>query len=112
MIANPALPKSQRTLAHWFNTDAFAPQALFTAGSAPPVVLHGPPQRRLDLSLFKDVELHKPWTLQLRAEIYNVTNTPSFQNPSGALGSAAFGSISSTGNAPPRQMQFAAKVLF
>ena len=54
----------------------------------------------------------KPWTLQLRAEIYNITNTPSFQNPSGALGSAAFGSISSTGNAPPRQMQFAAKVLF
>jgi hypothetical protein len=49
---------------------------------------------------------------QLRAEIYNVTNTPSFQNPSGSLGSASFGSISNTGNAPPRQMQFAAKVLF
>ena len=112
MIADPALPKNQRTLARWFNTDAFVPQALFTAGSTPPVVLHGPPQRRVDLSLFKDIDLRKPWTLQLRAEIYNVTNTPSFQNPSSALGSAAFGSISSTGNAPPRQMQFAAKVLF
>ncbi len=112
MVANPELPKDQRTLAHWFNTDAFVAQALYTPGSAPPIVLHGPPQRRLDLSLFKDVTLRNPWKLQLRAEIYNVTNTPSFQNPSGALGSAAFGSISSTGNAPPRQMQFAAKLLF
>jgi len=112
MVANPELPESQRTLARWFNTDAFVPQALYTPGSAPPIVLHGPPQRRLDLSLFKDVVLRNPWKLQLRAEIYNVTNTPSFQNPNSALGSAAFGSISSTGNAPPRQMQFAAKLLF
>ena len=50
--------------------------------------------------------------LQIRVECYNVTNTPSFANPNGALGNAAFGTISSTGNSIPRQMQFAAKLLF
>jgi hypothetical protein len=107
MTGSPELASNR-----WFNTDAFVAQALYTPGSAPATVLHGPPQRRVDMSLFKDLALHTPWKLQLRAEIYNITNTPSFQNPSGALGSAAFGSISSTGNAPPRQMQFAVKLLF
>ena len=50
--------------------------------------------------------------LQLRAEVYNVTNTANFANPNAQLGNPAFGSIASTGNAIPRQMQFAAKLLF
>ncbi len=49
--------------------------------------------------------------MQLRAEAYNVTNAVNFGNPNGALGNAAFGTISGT-NGTPRQMQFAAKVLF
>jgi hypothetical protein len=48
----------------------------------------------------------------LRYEVYNVTNTPSFQNPVNTLGSANFGSLTTTGLAIPRQMQFAAKLLF
>jgi hypothetical protein len=39
-------------------------------------------------------------------------NVANFASPSTALGNAQFGSISSTGNSIPRQMQFAAKVLF
>ena len=50
--------------------------------------------------------------LQLRAEIFNVTNIPSFASPNANLGTAGFGSITSTGNAIPREMQFAAKFLF
>ena len=49
--------------------------------------------------------------LQLRMEVYNVTNTPSFGNPNGQLGNAAFGTITNT-IGTPRQMQFAAKLLF
>ena len=44
-------------------------------------------------------------------EVYNVTNTPSFGNPNGQLGNAAFGTITNT-IGTPRQMQFAAKLLF
>ena len=104
-IANP-------TVAQWFNTSAFAAQTINTIGNAPRNVLHGPPQRRIDLSLFKDVALAATAKLQLRLESYNITNTPSFANPAAALGAPGFGSITSIGNSIPRQMQFAVKLLF
>lgn len=47
----------------------------------------------------------------MRVEAYNVTNAVNFSNPNGALGNAAFGTITST-NGTPRQMQFALKLLF
>jgi hypothetical protein len=68
--------------------------------------------KRIDLSLFKSVSLSGQIQLQLRAEVFNVFNTPSFGNPNAALGTAGFGSITTIGNNIPRQMQFAAKVLF
>jgi len=112
LVGNPELPKSQRTVDRWFNTDAFQPQALFTLGNSPATVLHGPPQRRIDLSVFKEFATSGSTRLQLRYEVYNLTNIANFQNPNSQLGSPAFGSISSTGNSTPRQMQFAAKLLF
>ncbi len=56
--------------------------------------------------------IHSSTRLQLRAEVFNITNTPSFATPNANFGTAGFGSITSTGNAIPRQMQFAAKLLF
>jgi hypothetical protein len=100
------------TVDQWFNTAAFVAQPINTVGNAPRNVLHGPPQRRLDLSLFKDFGLSTTAKLQLRIECYNVTDTPSFANPAAALGAAGFGSITSIGNSIPRQMQFAVKMLF
>src|SRR6202007_2070716 len=99
------------TVAQWFNVNAFAPQAINTVGNAPRNPLHGPPQRRLDLSLFKAVALTATTKLQLRIEGYNITNTPSFANPINTLGAPGFGSINSIGNSIPRQMQFAVKLL-
>jgi len=112
MVCDPKLPKDQRTLQKWFRTECFAPQAQFTPGSTPGTVLHGPANRRLDLSLFKDFTVSGETKLQLRAEVYNVTNTPNFVVPNSGLGNANFGSISSTGNNIPRQMQFAIKYIF
>lgn len=81
-------------------------------GDSPATLMHGPSQRRLDLALFKELKLYASSTLQLRYEVYNVTNTPSFQNPVNTLGSSNFGSLTTTGLAIPRQMQFAAKLVF
>jgi hypothetical protein len=96
-----------------FDITAFQAQPVDTIGGQ--IVqrnrMHGPIQRRLDMSLFKDVELSATARLQLRMEVYNVTNTPSFANPNGQLGNAAFGTITST-LGTPRQMQFAVKLLF
>ncbi len=56
------------------------------------------------------VPLRAGTALELRAEIFNVTNTPPLGNPNGVLGTAAFGSITSAGD--PRVVQLAAKFHF
>jgi len=56
-------------------------------------------------------------SLQLRAEIFNLTNTPQFNNPNASIGSPQAGVINSAGSPPSfqrtsRQIQIAAKLLF
>ena len=110
MSGDPTI--SNPTVAQWFNTAAFTPQTINTIGNAPRNPLHGPPQRRRDVSLFKDVAMASTVKVQLRVECYNLTDTPSFANPNSGLGAPGFGSITSIGNSIPRQMQFAVKLLF
>jgi hypothetical protein len=72
---DPVLPKDDRTVAKYFNTAAWVVQPAGTLGNAPRTFMHGPPQRRLDLAIFKQVGLGGQHSLQLRYEIYNLTNT-------------------------------------
>jgi len=109
-IADPNL--GNPTVEKWFDPAAFVAQPINTAGNTGRNSLHGPPQRRIDLSLFKNLSLTTSTRLQLRAEVFNLTNTPSFGLPNANFGTAGFGSITTTANAIPRQMQFAAKLLF
>jgi hypothetical protein len=111
LVGNPEL--DDWTTTRFFDTTAFQAQPVNTIGDqiVQRNLLHGPSQKRLDMSLFKDVQLGGEARLQLRMEVYNVTNTPSFANPNGQLGNAAFGTITST-LGTPRQMQFAVKLLF
>ncbi len=109
LIANPVA--SNPTIQQWFNTGAFVAQAVNTAGNAAPFLLYGPPQRHLDISLFKEFDVKERLKLQFRAESYNITNTPSFANPGASFGTAAFGVVSGI-IGTPRQQQFALKLLF
>ena len=89
------------------------PQAAGTIGNEGRNILTGPANRRLDLSLFKNFSINESMKIQFRVEGFNVTNTANFANPSGALGSAAYGTISSLQSlATPRQIQLALKFLF
>ncbi|MBL8140719.1 MAG: TonB-dependent receptor, partial [Acidobacteria bacterium] len=99
------------TIGKWFDTSCFVGQTLNTLGNSGRNNLYGPPTRRIDMSVFKDFFLGAN-KLQFRAEVYNLTNTASFGVPNGSLGNAAFGTITTTANNPPRQFQFAAKFLF
>ena len=111
VIANPNL--SHPTISQWFNTAAFAPQAIGTIGSEGRNILTGPPYRHFDLSLFKDFKIQERYTLQARFEAYNITNTPNFSNPGATLGTSTFGVISSTrGASTPRDLQFALRFSF
>jgi hypothetical protein len=67
----------------------------------------------------KDTNIFKDWTLQFRAECFNVANHPSLGTPDTTLqdGSVAsggtFGQITlNSQNYAPREIQFALKLLF
>jgi hypothetical protein len=114
---NGSLPKGQRTLSHWFNTAAFANPAAGTWGNSGRNILQGPGTKTVDFSLFKDTHLTESKILQLRAEVFNLANTPLFNNPGATVGSPAIGIISSatsdvTFQRTERQIQFAAKINF
>ncbi|MGA8271543.1 MAG: hypothetical protein WB919_08285, partial [Candidatus Sulfotelmatobacter sp.] len=91
-----------------------------------PDQLAGPPFKRLDFSTFKNMQLTERFTLQFRAEFFNIFNHPNFSAPnfggngvvsvsgSGNYTSSTFGEIGSTRDSPydPRQIQFALKLLY
>jgi hypothetical protein len=84
----------------------------FKHGNAGRNLVTGPGLTEVDLSLFKNFPLHSERAkLQLRLEAFNVSNTPSFNNPASTFGTSTFGSIDST-LIPNRQVQVAAKILF
>jgi len=112
VVCDPNLPSDQRTLTRWFNTACFVPETMLTAGNAPRNVMTGPTAKRMDLSFFKNISLAASRRLQLRWEIYNLTNTPVFNVPGSQLGTPTFGVISNVGNSIARQMQFAARFTF
>ena len=86
----------------------------------------GPGFHRLDFSTFKGVQLNERFSLQFRAEFFNILNHPNFNAPnfggngvvavsnSGNFTSGTFGQIGSTRDAPydPRQIQFALKLYY
>ncbi len=101
------------SLDRYFDTSAFVQQDFGTLGNSGRNILFAPSFKKVDLSLFKQFDLREPWTLQFRAECYNITNTPGFGAPNTILGDPGFGTISDTNhNYTPRQFQFALKLLF
>ena len=70
----------------------------------------GPSFQKLDLSIFKGFQIKERYRIEFRAEAFNITNTPSFSNPSNTnfADSVSFGRITST-RSPARQMQMALK---
>jgi len=109
LVGKPSLPSGERSPSRFFNTAAFATAPQFTIGSASRNPVRGPAYRDLDLALVKHTTLFGETGLELRAELFNVTNTPAFAQPNGSLGSPAFGSITST-TTDPRVMQLAIRL--
>ncbi|HTZ74066.1 MAG TPA: carboxypeptidase regulatory-like domain-containing protein [Candidatus Aquilonibacter sp.] len=115
----------------WFNYNCFVHPVAGTLGHMDPNQLFGPPQRRLDFSLFKTFQLNERFGLQFRTEVFNLFNTVNFNTPAGT--SLSYQSLNGVANAgpinpgvgtpagsinavnanwAPRQIQFALKVLF
>jgi hypothetical protein len=75
--------------------------------------VRGPGWWNIDLSLFRQFPIGKKLTLEARAEAFNLTNTPHFNNPNGNASSGAFMTITGTSaNAPERQFRLGLRVQF
>jgi hypothetical protein len=108
---SPTLPGSQRSPARYFNTAAFSAPAPFTLGNSGINNVTGPPLWSVDTSLFKNFQVTERVDLQFRGEFFNVLNHPNLATPNSSLGVAQFGTVTAQ-TVPPRQIQFALKVVF
>ena len=110
-VSDPTLPSSERSTARWFDTSAFQVAPQFTLGNSSRNPVRGPGYRNVDLALVKRTPLGSGRTaLELRAEAFNLTNTPPLGAPNAVLGSPGFGSITSAGD--PRVVQLGVKLIF
>ena len=86
-------------------------------------MVRGPGQHNLDMAVERVFPVKETSSFLLRAEFFNVTNTPQFGNPNTGLGygnpnlpavaSSTFGQITGEEGGPhPRIIQFAAKYVF
>jgi hypothetical protein len=109
LVGDPTLPADQRTPAQWFNTAAFAVAPQFTIGSSSRNPVRGPGYRNVDLAVMRRIPLGAP-ALELRAEVFNLLNTPPLGAPAAVLGAANFGTITTADD--PRVVQLALKLVF
>ena len=114
-IANPEI--SNPSIKQWFNTSAFAAET--PIGNFNPAtyehrnILFGPHYRHFDPSVFKNFAITERLNLQARIEVFNISNTPNFGQPSAAFPSATFGTITSTRTgSTPRQVQGSLRLSF
>ncbi len=120
VIGNPNLPGDRRTLARWFNTEAFLPPEKMIQGQfgdSGRNILIGPGFSQWDLSVIKNFEIGEKARLQFRAESFNFLNHPSFTGIDTTVRFDAAGRPTQTygavnGAGPARVLEFGLKLLF
>jgi len=86
-------------------------------GDLPRNFFPGPGTHTWDTSLVKNITINERVTTQLRAQVYNLTNTPQFQNPDTHIGDISpvngFGALFTPRVSPPnRELELALRVSF
>lgn len=78
---------------YWFTASSFGNPAAGTIGNVGRDILRGPRLFAINASIFRRFSITERWKLEFRAEAFNATNTPEFDQPDTTLGDAAFGQI-------------------
>ena len=102
---------ANRSIDHFFNTDAFASAAKFRWGTAGRNTVIGPGINNWDFSIFKTFAIDEKRRIQFRSEFFNLFNHPEFGFPGSSIGTAQFGRISGT-TRDPRDVQLSLKLLW
>jgi len=80
----------------WFSTSSFSQPTGVTFGDTGRNIFSGPGFFAVNLSLFKNIQIHERYNLQLRLESFNTTNTPEFANPQTNLTNSNYGYVTAT----------------
>jgi len=117
----PLYPATQ-TWVQWANPGAFSAPGQYTFGNAGRDILRAPGEADWDFSLIRKFKLTESKTLEVRAEMFNILNSPNFTIPNGDASCACFGQIGNTvqpiagqasgGPGDPREIQFAMRLTF
>jgi hypothetical protein len=101
---------SAPSVAKWFNTAAFSAAGPLVIGNSSRDPVRGPGIQNADLMVGKTFRINERINFEFRAECFNVSNTPAFNDPNGSLGNTAFGTITVASN--PRSFEFVGKIHF
>jgi hypothetical protein len=110
VLRNPNLPKDQRTLTRWFDTDAFRQPEMYRFGNQGVNLLRADGTVNLSFSALRNFRVTEGKRLQFRGEFFNVLNHPQFNVPGRVLGAAGFGIVS--GARAARIIQLGLRMVF
>ena len=106
----------------WLNPASFQQNAVLTFGDSGRNAFRGSGFHGFDFSILKNTKFRENWTVQFRAEFFNLTNHPNFALPNNVLASPSFGALFQTpdaaqnnvglGSGGPRLIQFGLKLSF
>ena len=99
-----------KTVAEWFNTNAYTPPPFGFYGNAGVSTVNGPGLDNWNIGFFKNFGIRESTSLQFRAEMFNIWNRANFNSVATTAGAGGFGQV--TGALDPRIMQLALKLIF
>ena len=104
------LPANQRSTGRWFNTSAFVAPPASQFGLLGRNTLVGPGLFNIDTTVSKHFRIRERYRVEIRAEAFNLSNTPNYSQIGRIINAPDYGNIDS--QLPPRQLQFGGKVTF
>jgi hypothetical protein len=114
----PLTPLGGQTINEWLNPAAFTVPARFTWGDLSRYIGRGPHEWEVELALSKSTPINDRFTLNFRAEAFNLLNHPNYGTPVTKFSSGAFGRITSilntgpTGTGGTRKIEFMLRLEF
>src|SRR3989441_155254 len=105
------LPRGERNIERWFNTDAFVLQPFGTHGNVGRNTIITAGLIQWDFSVHKEFRIVENHAVQFRFEAFNFPNHPNWGNPDVTIISPSFGKIRTT-RTNMREMQVALKYMF
>ncbi len=119
VLGVPLTPPGGSTPQLWINPAAFTVPAAGTWGNLGKNAFRGPALWQIDSALQRRVMLRERMALEMRAEVFNITNRPQYGQPLADISAPSnFGRITSlantspTGSGTPRQIEIAMRLVF